>query len=212
MNIGQFNLPSSLRHASRCAAFGFVIGIVIVLTACAEIPSRQIPPGPEATLANDEVLIFGKIRFIQNGKPITSYTLAKPLWELWPISKKKNGRAFSTEEDGSFYYVIPVGTYNLNFIYRIGYRPSIDPSVRFNVASGGQAVYLGTLSIDIELTSWLGGFGGNSIYEINIVEVVDEFEAAKQQLLVRYPDMGGHRISESLMFHVPGTSPHLLVR
>ena len=167
------------------------------LFGCASFPetleARHVESNDVLTLARDEILIFGRILFTENGKSMAPYGFAKPMWQLMtpeivqtpgkPAEKRKILPLLGTERDGVFRYVIPAGRYAITHVQPLGYTPMIDPAVEFAAREAGQAYYLGDLEVDIDAWSWLGGLWGNYITRIRRVEVVDRFDEVRDLLL-----------------------------
>lgn len=164
----------------------------LVLSGCAtlaetEYPgSRAIDPGEAPALRQDEVVIFGRILFTENGVSKLPYGLGRPLWQLTspphkavrgqPMGKRRIIPFLSTRKDGVFVYAIPAGRYEIAHIVPFYYTPTIVPALEFSADQPGKAYYLGDLELDIDATSWLGGLWGNYITHLNYLEVVDRFD------------------------------------
>ena len=82
-------------------------GIIMLLvslhvTGCASVPetqfARRVDVGAVPMLGPDEVLIYGRILFIENGKSKAPYGLGKPLWSV--ITAQPQG-VVSIPETGS---------------------------------------------------------------------------------------------------------------
>jgi hypothetical protein len=221
MRNGKIQFRDAQRHLSLMAALGAACCIAIAMMGCASIDlssspdpfsgwqynTRQIPVGGEVKLAKDEVLFFGKIVPIVNGKLVALSTHGVPTLVL---ARDRAGKVFLADPDGHFYGVIPVGTYDFVKVASTSLwtraLPCVSLALRFKALTGDQVVYIGTLRIDAEVSRrW---DGTRELDEINFVEVLDEFETARQELLTRYPDMKDWRISKSLLSRIPGETQY----
>jgi hypothetical protein len=206
-------------------SLGFWLALlaVLALSGCAglsqvEYPgARAIEPGEAASLSHDEVLVFGRILFIENGANKHPYALGKPIWQLQsppslPAVKEFSGKRrvipfLSTRKDGVFAYVIPAGHYQMGHVEPLYYMPFIRPALEFSAEQPGMAYYLGDLELDIEATSWLGGLWGNYITRLNHQEVVDRFDEVVP--LVASPLVMPGTARKAMMVRVRGEIPML---
>lgn len=176
-----------------------LIGIM-VLSGCATI--RAVGPGKKVALSENEAIVFGKVIFIENNKekiPYSAWTRGKPQMSFFRIeSNKYIDQGFDPiyEKDGSFYWIMPTGTY---IIPDIQFDYIILPQVAFQVPSGGDAFYLGTLKIDAETKQIIAR---HYIKKLNSITVVDEFDKANEALISHSPDFKG-TIRKNLMIHDP---------
>lgn len=196
---------------------------VLALSGCAGLPeveypgARAIEPGETASLRQDEVLVFGRILFIENGANKHPYALGKPIWYLvsrpsMPVVKEFSGKRrvipfLSTRKDGVFAYLIPAGRYEMSFVAPFYYVPFIRPALEFSAEQPGMAYYLGDLELDIEATSLLGGLWGNYITRLNHQEVVDRFDEVVP--LVASPFVVPGAARKAMMVRVRGAIPML---
>jgi hypothetical protein len=192
--------------------------VTALLNGCATAPkmyeAKPIDETERLVLGEDEVLITGKIIFIENGKSKVPYSLGRPVWVL-------DGREtlsylyiplLSTEKDGSFYYIVPAGKYSMRSVVPFYYVPDIYPAVSFNAPQPENIYYLGELIIDIDTTKMLGGLWGNYINSLNFVEVKDEFYTARQILLEKFAEFEEDNIDKEIMKRLPGNFPSLINR
>jgi hypothetical protein len=212
--------------------FILIVPVAVLLTGCGTAPTmyeaKSIDEPQPLLLAGNEVLITGKIIFIENGKSKAPYGLGRPNWMLLhnpddlgshlTEQMKLGGHQIwgdlyipflSTEKDGSFYYVVPAGKYLMKDVVPFYYTPYIFPAVSFDVAQPGKIYYIGTLSIDIDTTVVLGGLWGNYITTLNYLEVKDDFSSALQAIREKFPDIDEQTIGKALMKRVPGNFPIL---
>jgi hypothetical protein len=177
----------------------------LLLTGCASVPetqfARRVDAGTVPVLGPDEVLIYGRILFIENGKSKAPYGLGKPVWSVITTQpqgavpspetdgqppRRKNIPFLSTRKDGVFAYVIPAGHYEMGGLVPFYYTPFIDPAMEFDASEAGQAYCLGDLEVDYDASSWLGGLWGNYITHLNHFEVVDRCDALHGQIFSSY--------------------------
>jgi len=176
-------------------AMGIAMGL-LVLPGCATI--RAVAPDKIVTLAENEAIVFGKVIFIEN-QVYNMFTRGKPRMSFFRIESEKYiewGFNPIYGKDGSFYWIMPRGTYIIPDI-RFGYV--ILPQVAFQVPSGADAFYLGTLKIDAETKQIIAR---HYIKKLNSITVVDEFDKANEAFISRNPDFKG-RIKKNLMIHDP---------
>lgn len=171
------------------SGFLFVLFALLALAGCAGLPetvrARRIEPGQAPALNPDEIVVVGRILFVENGKSKAPYGSGRPHWQL-SSPKAKSGAGgdagkrkvipfLSTRADGAFAYAIPAGHYEMAHVEPFYYLPMIDPALEFGASEPGRTYYLGDLEVDIDATSWLGGLWGNYITRINHLEILDRF-------------------------------------
>ncbi len=190
-----------------------------VLSGCASLPetlpARRIEPDAHTALAQDEIIIVGRILFIENGRDKAPYGWGKPVWQLMSLESKRgaDGQAvrgrniplLRTGKDGYFAYAIPAGHYQMSHVEPIYYQPFIDPALEFDANDPGRVYYLGDLEVDIDTTSWLGGLWGNYITHLNYLEVVDRFEAARGRFAGLVT--GSEPMRKALLTRIEGRMP-----
>ncbi|MEW5770140.1 MAG: hypothetical protein AB1831_07205 [Pseudomonadota bacterium] len=175
----------------------------LLVTGCASMPetqmARRVDPGQAPALRTGEVLIYGRILFIENGASKAPYGLGKPLWSVitrQPVvapqadgagpqpPRRRNIPFLSTRKDGVFAYAIPAGHYEMGGLVPFYYTPFIEPALEFDASEAGRAYCLGDLEVDYDASSWLGGLWGNYITHLNHVEVIDRCDGLAGQVLV----------------------------
>ncbi len=163
---------------------------------CCAARFTEILPGKAVSLSESEALVFGKIIFTENNKEKVPYGLytQRPFPVAFQIESGKNFVGPEVEKDGSFYWIVPRGTY---VVSSIKYNFSIPPQVAFQVPSQGGAIYLGTLVIDVEVKNLIAF---RSVKKLNSITIMDEFEKAKETLKNRNPDFN-IKVGKSLMIH-----------
>lgn len=200
----------------------WLVFVALVVSGCASLPETRLArpalPDEPVVLQQDEILVFGRLVFTENGQSRVPYGLGKPLWQL-ETPKPESGSApstakrtilpfLSTDAEGYFAYVIPAGQYEIAHAGPRGYTPLLRPGLEFDAREPGRAYYLGDIEVDFDAWSWLGGLWGNYISRITRVEVVDRFDATRgvlTQRLARDPE----RIGKALLTAPPGQSPQL---
>lgn len=143
-------------------------------------------------LSSDTALIFGRIVVAEDDRPIPLGGFFGPPDEALFIridAAAGEELSISLEDDGSFYVVVPPGTYLLAEIAR-----KFDPKMAFRVPGSAAAYYLGTLRLDV---SGRDAFISRD-YVLTRVRLDDEFDTARQNLAGRFPDFTGS-VEKSLM-------------
>jgi hypothetical protein len=167
----------------------------LALSGCVSRLGR-VGPGEAIALPESEALIFGKIIFIENNEekaPYGAWT-RKPFPTVFQVESEKYYVGPEVERDGSFYWKVPRGTY---VVSKVEYAYAVLPQVAFQTPPEADAVYLGTLIIDVE-TRQMVAF--RYAEKINAISVVNEFDKAREALLSRNPGFSG-RMEERLMVH-----------
>jgi len=175
--------------------------LVILLVCFFALPGcaawvRQVHPGKTIILSKNEALIFGKIIFIENNVVKTPYSFwtRKPSPTIFRLESKQYLRGREVEKDGSFYWIVPKGTY---IISEVQYAYPVLTQVAFQVPDSSDAVYLGTLTLDVETGNMLLF---RYVKKVKSTTVVDDFDNAKKTLLIRNQDITGS-IEKNLMVH-----------
>lgn len=117
----------------------------------------RIDKAPENTLAqalDTDVLVFGRLRWIDNGEERHDYRSGWG-WNVWLRYFRDDGSntgLFVVEKDGQFTWRIPKGSYTY---YQVGWREPVNglqylaPKVRFEARKDFHALCLGTLLVEI---------------------------------------------------------------
>jgi len=203
----------------KSRGFLFLLFALLALTGCTGLPEtryvRCVDSGQTPVLSPDEIVIFGRVLFIENGKNKAPYGLGKPLWQLYgqpnqaaddQVGRRLNIPFLSTRKDGVFVYVIPAGRYAMTHVEPFYYLPQIDPALEMDVSEPGRSYDLGDLEIDIDTTSWLGGLWGNYITHLNHLEVMDRFDEFRDLTpWATAPD----QVRKALMTRMRGRIPEL---
>ena len=187
--------------------------IAVLLLGCTGLPKRLEPralnPDTELRLSQGEVVIFGKILLVENGRPKFPYKLGKPVWSLQTSDGSARAVLLSTETDGSFYLVVPAGIYHVVTAEPFYYTPPICLPLRFNALEAGTAYYIGDLRIEFETTVVLGGLWGNYINSVDYVEIVDDFNSTAKSLGSKAPGASNLQVAKAPLERIPGRRPKL---
>ncbi|NNM80415.1 MAG: hypothetical protein HKM01_08175 [Gallionella sp.] len=153
----------------------------------------RIDKAAEDTMAASlgaDVLVFGRIRWFDNGEERTEYRSGWG-WNVWlPFfrTQDKQFGLFVVEKDGTFTWRIPRGVYISN---RLRWRDPwdgvhfINPSVAFEATDGANALCLGTLAVG--LGSKRDIIGKLLIKSVQ-VRIDDDCETLSQQFHAKYTD------------------------
>ncbi len=181
-----------------------LLTLMLALSGCAGFDVKYLDRGEPLKAPDEAALVYGKIIIVENGKPTAPYSMRFPLLTLFHVeSGKKSGR-LAVESDGSFYWVVPRGTYIITAItYHDAWHGSIgsyvfQPQAVFQTPFGADAFYPGTLIIDVDVGRRL--LGEYYLEKVTGVRVEDEFDAAKGSILNRNPELLA-RMEKNLMIH-----------
>jgi hypothetical protein len=168
---------------------------ILALSGCGTI--RVADPG-EIALSANEAVVFGKIIFIENNEIKIPYGLwgRKPMIRFFRIESEEFlrwGFEPAYEKDGSFYWIVPRGTY---IVPDIKFDYTILPQVAFQIPYGADAFYIGTLKIEVETKHIIFHYYPE---KVNIM-LTDNFDKEKEILLKRNPDFTG-KVEKALMIH-----------
>lgn len=174
------------------------VTLLFTLSGCASIV-KQAPPGVVLPSTGDEVLVFGRIMWIQNGEIRESYSDI-PL-SILRAEDMKNG-SIAVEKDGTFYALLPKGTYvihEINWFDAWSGLHWIVPKVAFNTVGDRHIYYLGTLVVDLKATRDIRGGLRVKGFTIHIEDDEDNALVAFRE---RYPNQAGE-VFKALMIHDP---------
>ncbi len=186
------------------------LAVLSLTSACLRVKYPE--PGRPVGTSEGEALAFGRIAVIDRGHEIEPwrsdlqdalFAAEKPEIKLSLFLVESNRRAIyvRVESDGSFYWVLPPGTYLLyHSPAPAGRQPSNEPLAAFQVPPKARTVYVGTMAMHIESTYKKDT--DRQDYEVTTVEIGDEYETARQMLAGRYPDLSGPS-ERRLMIHDP---------
>lgn len=155
--------------------------------------SDRIDKAAENTTAaslGQDILVYGRLRWLDNDEERTEYRSTWG-WNVWfPYFRTQDAQSgrFFVEEDGSFTWRIPKGSY---LFYRIDFRDAwdgmhyVEPKVSFEATNSAQAICLGTLVINLKSRRdligklWINGLQ---------IRVDDECDALSTQFHAKYTD------------------------
>jgi hypothetical protein len=167
---------------------------------------KKAPPGTSLTSLEANVLIFGRIRRIENEEEVKDYSGIGDIstgfrlgLQILRLEDMKTGTISKVEKDGSFFALIPMGTY---IIHRIDWGDAwgtsrFIPQVAFQVPEGQHSYYLGTLVVNIKTDrNILGNYKIKGLYGY----IEDEESEAMKAFHKRYPQ-SEVTVSKALMTH-----------
>jgi hypothetical protein len=182
---------------------------LLVLPGCApRINVKKAPPGTTVLPPGEDVLIFGRIRWIENGEERKSCLSQIGLSQLgfgFRVALKvlraedmKTG-TIEVEKDCRFFTLLPRGSY---IIHRLDWSDSwggnwLVPRVAFQVAEGQHSYYLGTLGVNVKTKR---NIFGDSILKGLEIYIEDEESEAMEAFHKRYPHQEV-KVAKALMIH-----------
>jgi hypothetical protein len=169
---------------------------LLALAAAACLQVRYPEPRRPVGTAEGAALAIGRIAVIDREYEIEPwnhdlreglFAAEKPVIRLSLFHIEANRRAIDVrvEPDGSFFWILPPGTY-LIYHSRVDRQPPNKPLAAFQIPPAARAVYLGTMEMHIE--SNYNKQTGRQDYDLVDIGIKDEFERAKQGLAWRHPD------------------------
>ena len=194
------------RHDKRAI---IVLAILAISSAgCFQI--RYPEPGRPVAVAEGKSLAFGRIAVIDRDHEIEPWRseLREALFagekpeirlSLFFVESDRRAIYVRIEPDGSFFWVLPAGTYLLYHSLVDRQLPN-ETIAAFQVPSGAHAVYLGAMTMRIE--SGRNRETGKLDYDVTAISIGSEFERAKHVLAARYPGLAGP-IVQKLMITDP---------
>ena len=190
---------------------GPIIAAAMLAFASAACLMMKYPePGQPVRATEGEALAFGRIAVIDRDHEIEPWRSdlgdalfagEKPEIKLSLFLIEANRRAIYVriEPDGSFFWVLPTGTYLL-YHSHVDRQPANEPLAAFQITPGAHALYLGTMTMPIESNE--NRTTGKQDYEVADIQITDELERAQQGLVGRYPDLVGST-ARKLMIYDP---------
>ena len=185
---------------------GQLAALCLVIAGCASEPGQmnylsepnlpitgRVDKAPESLTADtlgSDVLVYGRLRWIDNGEERTDYRSGWG-WNVWLRYFRdypERSGLFVVEKDGQFTWRIPRGTYT---VYQLEWREVSDgmhylvPKLRFEPPASANAVCLGTLLIDIR--SKRDVIGGHWVKNIGI-QVDDDCDRLGARFATHYTD------------------------
>lgn len=191
--------------------FNLVLLIFLfVLSGCVpKVAIKKAPPDTSVIPSGEDVLIFGGIRWIENGEERKNFLSFSGLdvfkigfkisLQVLRVEDMKEG-TIEVEKDGKFFVLLPKGTY---IIHRLDWedigRNWLVPKVAFKITEDPHSYYLGTLNIDIKTKR--NFFGDPMVKELEI-HIEDEEGKAREVYQKRYPQQDV-QVAKALMIHNP---------
>lgn len=190
----------------------FTVSLSATLTTGCQSTAWLEPIGTLATapttLTNtdlgEDVLVFGRIRWIQNGEERTEYKSGYG-WNVWPqyfrVEDGQNG-ILGVSEDGTFTWHLPAGTY---LAYQLKWFDSWDGWHRlplrlaFQVPETHKAYCVGTFTVNLQATRDL--IGGLWIKDWS-VDLADSCAQDQQWFKSRYTGLS-LPLEKSLLVYDP---------
>jgi hypothetical protein len=185
-----------------------IISLMFLLALFGCVPRvtvQKAPPGISLASLGEGVLIFGRIRWIQNGEERHSFSGLYGDFNVdlrvLNVEDMKVSSIFEIEKDGRFFALLPKGTY---IIHRLDWaefwgRGSLVPRVALQIAKPKYSYYLGTLTVNV--TTKRNIFGDYFVKGLDIY-IEDEEEEAMEIFRKRYPYQELN-IVKALMVHDP---------
>ncbi len=204
-----------MRLKSKLPFFFYWLSIIcvtgVLLTACQSAslvePLGTLPTAPlgitGVELGND-ALVFGRVRWIQNGEERKDYKSAYG-WNIWPeYYRLDDGRhgTLAVAEDGTFAWRLPSGTY---LAYQVKWFDTWDGPHRlplrlaFRVPAAQHAYCIGTIIMKLEAKRDL--IGGLWFKDWDLV-LENSCETDQQWFASRYANLA-LPVEESLLVYEP---------
>jgi len=99
---------------------------ILVLHGCApSLSTKKVDPGKTVSLLENEEVVFGKIMFVEKGELNPWGVPVVP--SLLHLESEKYSSNLLLENDGSFFWIVPRGTYIISGIS--GYKFTILPQI-----------------------------------------------------------------------------------
>lgn len=210
------NMPLKSESHCRSLLLKACTALSVVMVGCASEPGQmnylsepnlpitgRIDKAPETLTAEtlgSDVLVFGRLRWIDNGQERTNYRSGWG-WNVWLRyfrDDASNYGLFVVEKDGQFTWRIPRGSYTY---YQVGWREVSDglhylvPKVKFETGGSFNAICLGTLLVDISTKRDV--IGGHWLKNVGI-QVDDDCDRLSERFRTHYTG-GNFVIGKSLM-------------
>jgi hypothetical protein len=179
---------------------------LLVLPGCAlRINVKKAPPGTTVLSSGEDVLIFGRIRWIENGEERRSCSSQfgfgfRVALKVLRAEDNKTG-TIEVEKDCRFFTLLPRGSY---IIHRLDWSDFwggnwLVPRVAFQVAKGQHSYYLGTLGVNVKTKR---NIFGDPILKGLEIYIGDEAGEAMEAFHKRYPHQEV-KVAKALMIHDP---------
>lgn len=187
----------------RLSTVGVVLGLALT-AGCMTVGTPRA--GEPLRLEADDVLVFGKLRVLEGGRSVVPMPelIDELLWpgepvtfkvSLFGIESERKALYPPYENDGTFWWVVPRGTY---LMFHTPPGPGVYNAVlaAFQTPVDADCTYLGTLTVHIDTQA---GRANGVEYVVQDVEVSDEFDTPRRDLARRHPGLARPPV-EALMF------------
>lgn len=150
-------MDSKVTRLERSTRLWCAAALLVLLGGCGFNIIRKADPAAVDTMSAATALVYGRINYVVDGDMKTPYGAFRPKWQapVASVIQLESGDVFHSpavnDEDGSFFWALPPGSY---VITRIGVGQIQDdtfvswPRVAFRVPRGGRAVYIGHLRLE----------------------------------------------------------------
>ncbi len=165
------------------------LGCITLTTGCASLDG-QAPRGTTASSLGNDALVYGRIRWIENGEERDSYKHSYG-WNISPMylrTEDMHEGQLGVESDGTFIWKLPRGRYIFHQIYWFDSwdgQHRFTPKVAFQIPEGANTFCLGTLVID--LIGKRDIIGGLRVKNIDI-GIKDDCKLLANEFRLSYPD------------------------
>jgi hypothetical protein len=176
-NTGAHRMRTGAPHLTRRS---MVMLLTLILAGCASVGFDH-----GSTRLTERSLVFGKILLDRDGEPETLSVMGTPILFRKPDSADDPRMlSQSFEKDGSFYWTLPPGHWQVNFVL----NPTVGGirSLTFTVPATGHAYYLG--DVTFAGRKQFINIGSANIRDIE-TRVVDRLDGARDDLLRRNPQL-----------------------
>lgn len=218
----------ALRRPPHCtASFASIVGVLaaaVCLQSCMSIGTPRA--GQPVAIGPGQTLVFGSIRVLDAKNEKIEYSafrfdpwdqpfsgtgprMTLELRQVFPpggMYKYKTHLTPPIEADGSFFWILSAGDYELLGNPRLYGSKNFSPGetgtlARFSVSATGWTMYVGTLiiSVDFDLVDFLRAYGREEAeYRIRSLRVVDERERDLSKLRERFPALPEPVVTERM--------------
>jgi len=207
----------------------------ILIFGCGGMQVKHMNPSEPNALVSDERVVFGRVIFVTHSEEMGEVSF--PPCGLGLVHAETESRARSSatiysrrpwfENDGTFFWILPTGSYHIDALawgfkretlhpdpdprkpeerQVISVKPNkppecgfvVSPHMVFNVSGESGALYIGSLVIDIDIKKE----DGIEVKNINSIAVRDEYDEALELMKSRYPS-STLTVEKRLMTSIP---------
>jgi len=198
---------SAVQWLRKLVLAALLLESLSLLTACTsnvgkETQTVMSPSDTTVASLGGEALVYGRLRWIQNGEERTEYKHSFG-WNIWPKFLRLDDMTYGSlnvDVDGTFTWKLPRGVY---IFHQIHWFDSWDgphrfaPKVAFLVPEYANTHCLGTLVIDLQAKRDI--IGGLWVKGIKI-HIDDECVAMAREFRSRYIDPNLHHTKSLMIF------------